>query len=56
LPSGGADGVSFFGSAIYGTLCDLSAIVFLFAIAMAAFVPAGRAEWSHLEAADKTAR
>ena len=56
LPSSAADGVSFFGTAVYGTLCDLSAIVFLFAIAMAAFVPAGRPGFSQVEAPDKTMR
>lgn len=42
-PSGGP-GWSFFGAAVYGVLCDLSAIVFLFALFLAAYVsgrPAG---------------
>jgi hypothetical protein len=37
---GGSAGVSFFGGAAYEVLCDLSAIVFLFALFLAAYVPA----------------
>lgn len=36
----GSPGFSFFGRAAYGVLCDLSAIVFLFALFLAAYVPA----------------
>lgn len=36
------DGFSFFGRAVYGVLCDLSAIVFLFALFLAAYAPAVR--------------
>jgi len=36
----GATGFSFFGAATYGVLCDLSAIVFLFALFLVAYLPA----------------
>lgn len=36
------DGFSFFGRAAYGVLCDLSAIVFLFALFLTAYVPHAR--------------
>lgn len=36
----GAGGFSFLGASVYGMLCDLSAIVFLFALFLAAYVPA----------------
>ena len=39
-PFGGAAGFSFMGAQAYATLCDLSAIVFLFALFLAAYVPA----------------
>ena len=38
-----AEGFSFFGRAVYGVLCDLSAIVFLFALFVAAYAPAAPA-------------
>ena len=40
LGSGPFEGFSFFGRAAYGVLCDLSAIVFLFALFLAAYAPA----------------
>lgn len=40
--SAAMDGFSFFGRAVYGVLCDLSAIVFLFALFLAAYAPAVR--------------
>jgi hypothetical protein len=36
----GSSSVSFFGAATYGVLCDLSAIVFLFALFLVAYLPA----------------
>jgi len=36
----GSSPVSFFGAATYGVLCDLSAIVFLFALFLVAYLPA----------------
>jgi hypothetical protein len=40
------DAWAFFGTAVYLTVCDLSAIVFLFALFLAAFVPLTRARWT----------
>lgn len=40
------DARAFFGTAIYATMCDLSAIVFLFALFLTAFVPVGRERWT----------
>ena len=36
----GSSAISFFGAATYGMLCDLSAIVFLFALFLVAYLPA----------------
>lgn len=36
---------AFLSSAVYATICDLSAIVFLFALFLTAFVPVARERW-----------